>query len=61
MTSPLSIVLHFLQIGGSDNANMATKICTSGEKQTEYCVRMDQQREVQQQMQAEQGHRVRIE
>jgi hypothetical protein len=30
-------------------------------KTKEYYVRMDQQREVQQQMQAEQGHRVQIE
>jgi len=62
VTSPSKHRLALSSICGSGNASMVTiKIYTRGGKQREYCVRMDQQREVQQQMQAEQGHRVRIE
>ena len=37
------------------------RICTRGGKQREYCVRMDQQRDIEWQMPAEQERRVRIE
>ena len=62
MSSPSKHRLALSSICGSGNASMVTiKIYTRGGKQREYCVRMDQQRDVEWQMLAKQEHRVRIE